>query len=272
MAAADDGGGGGGADDGGLYMAMAHIPTVLVLCQRSRSSTDETVVDTVRGILNFIEDGLGVGPEFRIRFCTPCEIIEEDSRKKRKIVHCHDALHNYPGGDDDDDYADYNLELNSETLPLIQRKMQNERPPIRYFDYVILHTCPFFSMDFEAIWKIMGPDGKMIMTRVRDGVSEIAPVPKEVIFRPLADPQEVSSRIHMFFDDVDDKPGVYKKKNELVDVQPPIKRRMVMGMDLGNGGNKKGRKNTLRNKPKKSRSYRNRRYHRTRRSGSKKLK
>lgn len=263
MAAADDGG-------SALYSAMSLIPTVLVLCQRSRSSTDETVVDTVRGILNFIEAGLDVGPEFRIRFCTSCEpsyeIIEEDSRKKRKL-NCDDALHNYPDGRHGD-YADYNLELNSKTLPIIQRKMQNERPPIASFKYVILHTCPFFSMDFEAIWKIMGPDGIMIMTRTRDGVSEIAPVPKEVILRPLADRVEVSSRIHMFFDDVDDKPGVYKKKNELVVREPPIKRRMV----LDNGGNKKGRKNTLRYKPKKSRSYRNRRYHRTRRSGSKKLK
>lgn len=247
MAADDDGGG--------------RIPTVLVLCQRSQSSTDETVVDTVRGILNFIEDGLRLGPEFRIRFCTPCEIIEEDSHKKRKIVHCHDALHNYPGGGDGGDYADYNLELNSKTLPLIQRKMQNERPPITSFKYVILHTCPFFSMDFEAIWNIMGPDGKMIMTRVRDGVSEIAPVPKEVIFQRLADPQEVSSRIHMFFDDTAIS-GVYKKKDELVVMQPPKKQRELSNL----GGKKKGRKNTLRYKPKKSRS----RYHRTRRSGSKK--
>ena len=218
MAAADDGGG------DARYSTMPSITTVLVLCQRSRDSTD-----TVQGILKFIEILHG-GSDAIIRYCTPCGP-------------------SYPNGD----CADYNLELNSQTLPIIQSKMQNERPPIRSFKYVILHTCPFFSMDFEAIWKIMGPDGIMIMTRARDGGSEIAPVPKEVILRPLADRVEVSSRIHMFFDDVDDKPGVYKKRKL-------------------EGGNKKGRKNTLRYKPKKSRSYRNRRYHRTRRSGSKKLK
>jgi hypothetical protein len=59
----------------------------------------------------------------------------------------------------------------------------------------------------------------------------------------------------MYFDDTDE-PGVYKKKG----YRPPKR-------DINEGGKKKGRKNTLRYKPKKSR-----RYHRTKRSGSKKLK
>jgi hypothetical protein len=255
MAAADGDGGADGAGGAGSPMPLPPIPAVLVLCQRSRSSNDDTVVQTVRGLLNFIQDGL-VGGEFRIRFCTPCLNIGN----KRKFSYCDDDVRDDPAGGD---YADYNLKLDMSTLGEIKELMNSEYPRIGSFKYVILHTCPFYSMDFEAIWKIMEPDGTMIMTRARGRENEIVVVRKEVILRSLADPVEVSSRIHMFFDDVDDKPGVYKKKNELVGREPPIKRRMLDN----NGGKKKGRKNTLRYKP-----IKYRRYHRTRRSGSKKLK
>ena len=234
------------------------IPTVLVLCQRSRSSNDETVVETVKGLLNFIEDGLGVGREFRIRFCTPCIIEKNESNSKKRRI-CDDDIHTDPDGGD---YSDYNLLLNHKTLPEIQAKMRNEVPSIDFFDIVILHTCPFVNMDFEPISKIMGPGGKMIMTRSRGGANEIVEVPKELIVRSLAQPRELYSRIHKYFDDTD-KPGVYRKKAEIVVYEPPMKRNKI---DVS-GGKKKGRKNTLRYKPKRSR-----RYHRTKRSGSKKLK
>jgi hypothetical protein len=240
MAAAGAGGAGAGA--GG--------PAVLVLCQRSRSSRDGDVVETVNGILNFIEDGLGVGPEFRIRFCTPCVTNIGEKRKES----CDNDVRDKAGGGD---YADYNLSLNRDTLGRIKELMSNEKPPIESFDYVILHTCPFYTMDFRAISEIMGPDGQMIMTRVGD--SGIVGVPKNSIIRRLDASlvEELSSRIYRFFDDVVGKPGFYIKKGVVQE----------MGLGGNKGSKKKGRKNTLRYKPKKSRS----RYHRTRRTGSKKL-
>jgi hypothetical protein len=247
--------GAGGAGDAGSRLPLPPIPAVLVLCQRSRSSIDETVVDTVRGLLNFIDHGLGVRGDFRIRFCTPCEITQGDSRKKRKISDCDYALHLDPAGGDGD-YADYNLKLDMSTLGKIKQLMDREYPPIESFKYVILHTCPFAFMEFEAISAIMEPGDTMIMTRASGRENEIVVVPIEVIRKHLANSDKLYSRIHMFFDDVDDKPGVYKKKDE-----PPRKR------NRKEGGKKKGRKNTLRYKP-----IKYRRYHRTRRSGSKKLK
>ena len=247
---------GDGAD---LHRPPPPIPAVLVLCQRSRSSNDVTVGQTVTGLLNFIQAVLRVGGDFRIRFCTPCEITQGYNPKKRNFSDCDDARHNYPGGGGGGDYADYNLTLNSETLPIIQGKMQNESPPIKSFKYVILHTCPFVFMDFEAISAIMEPGGTMIMTSNNPLLeNEIVLVTQKMIYQHLAEPEphELYSRIHMYFDDTDN-PGVYKKKSR-----------------KGSRGGKKRRKNknTLRYKPKKSRSYRNRPYHRTRRSGSKKLK
>jgi hypothetical protein len=108
-------------------------------------------------------------------------------------------------------------------------------------------------MDFEAISAIMEPGDKMIMTHSPGDANEIVELPQRA-FKSLAESGELDSRIHMYFDDTDE-PGVYKKKFA------PQKR------DRKEGGKKKGRKNTLRYKPKKSR-----RYHRTKRSGSKKLK
>jgi hypothetical protein len=233
-----------------LPPALPPIPAVLVLCQRSRSSTDPTVVETVKGLLNFIEDGLGVDRDFRIRFCTPCNIEKHESNpKKRKLVH--------------GDYADYDLELDMSTLGEIKHLMNSERPPITSFKYVILHTCPFSFMDFEAISAIMKPGDIMIMTRSRDGVNDIVEVTQRVLYKSLAEHSELYSRIHKYFDDVTDKPGVYTKRAEIVLRDDRSKRRIAT---IG-GGKKKGRKNTLRYKPKKYR-----RYHRTKRSGSKKLK
>ena len=259
-----------------LGPALPLIPTVLVLCQRSLSSTDETVVQTVRGLLNFIEDGLGglgVGREFRIRFCTPCIIEKNESNsKKRKLeLPCDNSVHDDPAGGD---YADYNLKLDMSTLDKIKQLMNRENPPIESFKYVILHTCPFAFMEFEAISAIMEPGDIMIMTRSRDGdgggggANEIVLVTQEMIYRHLVYTDELDSRIHMYFDDTD-KPGVYNKKDDLVVIQPSNKKSRT----ARRGGKKRRKnKNTLRYKPKKSCSYRNRRYHRTKRSGSKKLK
>lgn len=255
--AAADGDGAGGAGGAGSPMPLPPIPAVLVLCQRSRSSNDDTVVPTVRGLLNFIEGGLRVGPEFRIRFCTPCDIQKNPNNSKRRKIDCDGERHYDPAGGD---YADYNLKLDMSTLGKIKQLMDREYPPIESFKYVILHTCPFAFMEFEAISAIMEPGDTMIMTRSRDGgggdgANEIRLVTQEMIYRNLVYPVEINSRIHMYFDDTE-KPGVYKKKDE-----PPPKR------NRKEGGKKKGRKNTLRYKPKKYRPY-----HRTRRSGSKKLK
>jgi len=236
-------------------------PAVLVLCQRSRSSRNRDVEKTVNGLLDFIQYGLGVGPEFRIRFCTPCDT---DIGEKRKIESWRSYVRDKAGGGGD--YADYNLSLNMGTLDTIKELMSNESPPIESFNYVILHTCPFYTMDFEAISEIMGPDGQMIMTTGQmimtgdgDSVTAIVPVPKDSMIRRLDASlvEELSSRIHMFFDDVPRKPGFYRKKGVV----------QQMGFGGNKGSKKKGRKNTLRYKPKKYRS----RYHRTRRTCSKKL-
>jgi hypothetical protein len=59
------------------------------------------------------------------------------------------------------------------TLGKIKELMNCERPPITSFKYVILHTCQFPWMDFEAISAIMEPGDKMIMTHSPGDANEI---------------------------------------------------------------------------------------------------
>ena len=143
------------------------------------------------------------------------------------------------------------------TLNEIIVSMRNEHPPINSFDFVILHTCPTVLMDFEAIWHVMTPGGIMVMTSYDSVATQVVVVFQSKLYENIAYDADLGHYIHRYFDDTD-KSGIYKKKT--VDSYP-------------NGGKKlRKNKNTLRYKPKKSRSYRNRRYHLTKRSGSKKLK
>jgi hypothetical protein len=240
-----------------LHVAVPPIPTVLVLCQRSRGLVDSTtrVQDNiVPAILNFVEERYG--REFRIRFLAPCDESKGE-------------------------YTDYNVKLDQPNLLTVEIHMERDR--IDSFDLVILHTCPTMLMDFEAIWRVMSPNGIMVMTQYNSSIGQIRLRDQKRKYSQLhvdiAD--EIVARIDKYFDEIDDIPGYYIRKtvvdagagafpvvNECDfhnDSQGKNPKRTRHGSDRG--GKKKGRKNTLRYKPKKSR-----RYHRTKRSGSKKLK
>jgi hypothetical protein len=219
------------------------IPNVLVLCQRrSSSSSDRTHVEkTVEALLNFIEVDLVEMPNFRIRFCTPCN---------KDMGEC----------------SDYNLELNMSTLHHIKGFMKRESPlPINSFDFVILHTCPIVSMDFQAIWNIMTPGGTMVITNYfghREIVQAVQNITKG-LHQDIVN--ELSTKINNYFEAIQSKPGYYSRK-EIQDGGTKVSVRNRRG------SKKKSRKNTLRYKAKRSRSYRNRHYHETKRPGSEKLK
>jgi len=220
-----------------------HIPNVLVLCQRrSSSSSDRTRVEkTVEALLNFIEVDLVKMPDFRIRFCTPCN---------NEMGEC----------------SDYNLALNMSTLDDIKGFMKRESPlPINSFDFVILHTCQNVSMDFQAIWNIMTPGGTMVITtyvEYREIVQAVQNITKGLHPDIV---KELSTNINKYFEAIQGKPGYYsRKENQDGGTKVSVRN--------SRGGKKKSRKNTLRYKPKRSRSYRNRHYHQTKRPGSEKLK
>lgn len=253
MSAAGAGGAGGG-----------RIPTVLVLCQRSRGLVDSTTLvqnTIVPAILNFVEERFG--REFRIRFLAPCD-------------------------ESNGEYTDYNVTLDQQNLPTVERHMERDR--IDSFDFVILHTCPTMLMDFEAIWRVMSPGGIMVMTKYNSIHHQIQILNQKRKYSQLHEETAagIVDRIDKYFDEIVGRDGYYRRKNDddagaggaaaAVPVvnecdfhndsqgkNPKGRKSNPSGRD--GGGKKKGRKNTLRYKPKRSR-----RYHRTKRSGSKKLK
>ena len=220
--------------------AVGHrIPTVLVLCQRSRGLVDEStrvfVQDTiVPAILDFVEERYG--REFRIRFLAPC---------------------NESMGE----YTDYNVTLDAKNVEKVEERMKGER--IDSFDFVILHTCPTILMDFEAIWRVMSLDGIMVMTKYDScnrRVKELDTIHKyRGLHKDTAD--EIVARVDKYFDEIEGRDGYYIRKTVPHSV---VSRKRSRGGG-GGGGGKKGRKNTLRYKPKRSR-----RGNWTKRSGSNK--
>jgi hypothetical protein len=217
------------------------IPNVLVLCQRKSSSSSDNihVENTVKALLNFIE--VDLVPDFRIRFCTPCN-------------------------KDMGEYSDYNLKLSMSTLGNIKGFMKSETPlPINSFDFVILHTCPIVSMDFQAIWNIMTPGGRMVITTYFEHIEivQAVQITTKGLHPDIA--KNLYASINTYFESIQSKPGYYSRK-EKQDGGTKVSVRN------SRGGKKKSRKNTLRYKPKRSRSYRNRHYHQTKRPGSEKLK
>jgi hypothetical protein len=238
-------------------------PAVLVLCQRSRGLLDSiTLVQNtiVPAILDFVEERYG--PEFRIRFLAPCD-------------------------DSNGEYTDYNVTLDQPNLPTVEIHM--ERDQIDSFDFVILHTCPTILMDFEAIWRVMSPNGIMVMTQYNSISHLIQIVTKKRKYSQLHEETAagIVARIGKYFNEIVGRDGYYIRKTVVAAAaaaaagagafpvvnecdfhnysQGKKPKRHRPGRD--GGGKKKGRKNTLRYKPKKYRSY-----HRTKRSGSKKLK
>ena len=230
------------ASDAAAAAGVSSIPTVLVLCQRKRGLDEGKYVTThvedtiVPAIVDYVEKT--VGDEFRIRFLTECNESTEDK-----------------------ECADYNGRLDAKNIRTVQSKMSKDN--IESFDYVILHSCPFSIMDFESIWQVMTLDGIMIMLKYNVSTEQTETVNPQTMFKNAE--KDLPQRINTYFDMMDDG-RCYRRKTI------PEKQSDRMKLRGGGGGKKKGRKNTLRYKPKKSCSYRNRRYHRTKRSGSKKLK